>query len=231
MIFGKSAMPTVLTRLPAIPPPTAPAIAFTMIATMPSKCCPSLVSPAARARSLGQNPIKGLKKRDLSDSLAGDASEGRWQADFGFRIGRGRRSSRCCRATSPARDGSMTRRVISGIVHVLKAGCRWKDCPAAYGPPTTVYNHFNRWSRRGLSARSRRPGRSGGIWPRTSALDRRPGASLGAWWKRGAKVRASGSRGGPAAKIHPLTDGCGRAVALLLTPREPRRHLRRTEPS
>jgi transposase len=45
------------------------------------------------------------------------------------------------------------RRVISGIVHVLKAGCRWKDCPAAYGPPTTVYNRFNRWSRRGLWGR------------------------------------------------------------------------------
>jgi transposase len=43
--------------------------------------------------------------------------------------------------------------VISGIVHVLKSGCRWKDCPAAYGPPTTVYNRFNRWSRRGLWGR------------------------------------------------------------------------------
>ena len=36
------------------------------------------------------------------------------------------------------------RRVISGILHVLKTGCRWKDCPAAYGPPTTIYNRFNR---------------------------------------------------------------------------------------
>lgn len=42
------------------------------------------------------------------------------------------------------------RRVISGILHVLKTGCRWKDCPAAYGPPTTIYNRFNRWSRRRL---------------------------------------------------------------------------------
>ena len=24
------------------------------------------------------------------------------------------------------------RRVISGIVHVLKVGCRWQDCPALY---------------------------------------------------------------------------------------------------
>jgi transposase len=42
------------------------------------------------------------------------------------------------------------RRVISGIIHVLKSGCRWKDCPAIYGPPTTIYNRFNRWSRKHL---------------------------------------------------------------------------------
>src|SRR5690606_26468295 len=33
---------------------------------------------------------------------------------------------------------------------VLKTGCRWIDCPAEYGPHTTVYNRFNRWSRRRL---------------------------------------------------------------------------------
>ena len=40
------------------------------------------------------------------------------------------------------------RRVISGIIHVLQSGCRWRDCPSEYGPDTTVYNRFNRWSRR-----------------------------------------------------------------------------------
>jgi putative transposase len=42
------------------------------------------------------------------------------------------------------------RRVISGILHVLKAGCRWQDCPSVYGPPTTIYNRFNRWSGRSI---------------------------------------------------------------------------------
>ena len=42
------------------------------------------------------------------------------------------------------------RRVISGIVHVLKTGCRWQDCPAVYGPSTTVYNRFRRWTMRGI---------------------------------------------------------------------------------
>ena len=42
------------------------------------------------------------------------------------------------------------RRVISGILHVLRSGCRWKDCPPEYGPYTTIYNRFTRWARRGV---------------------------------------------------------------------------------
>jgi transposase len=42
------------------------------------------------------------------------------------------------------------RRVISGIVHMLKIGARWRDCPPEYGPYTTIYNRFHRWSRQGV---------------------------------------------------------------------------------
>src|ERR1700761_3055501 len=42
------------------------------------------------------------------------------------------------------------RRVISGILHVLKSGCRWCDCPPEYGPHTTIYNRFVRWAQRGV---------------------------------------------------------------------------------
>lgn len=42
------------------------------------------------------------------------------------------------------------RRVISGIVQMLKCGGRWQDCPVEYGPATTIYNRWNRWSRRDL---------------------------------------------------------------------------------
>jgi len=41
-------------------------------------------------------------------------------------------------------------RVISGIIYTLRSGDRWRDCPAAHGPYTTVYNRFNRWSRHGM---------------------------------------------------------------------------------
>lgn len=40
------------------------------------------------------------------------------------------------------------RRVISGILHVLKIGCRWRDVPPEYGPAKTIYNRYHRWSRR-----------------------------------------------------------------------------------
>lgn len=42
------------------------------------------------------------------------------------------------------------RRVISGIVQVLKSGCRWKDAGPAYGPHKTPYNRFVRWRDKGV---------------------------------------------------------------------------------
>ena len=42
------------------------------------------------------------------------------------------------------------RRVISGIIHRLREGCRWRALPDEYGPYTTVFNRYNRWSQRGL---------------------------------------------------------------------------------
>ena len=42
------------------------------------------------------------------------------------------------------------RRVISGIIHRLREGCRWRALPPEYGPYTTVFNRWNRWSQRGL---------------------------------------------------------------------------------
>jgi transposase len=42
------------------------------------------------------------------------------------------------------------RRVISGIVHVLRSGCRWSDAPPAYGPCKTLYNRFVRRAASGV---------------------------------------------------------------------------------
>ncbi len=45
------------------------------------------------------------------------------------------------------------RRVLSGIVYVIRNGLQWKDVPKAYGPHKTLYNRFIRWSRLGVSDR------------------------------------------------------------------------------
>lgn len=42
------------------------------------------------------------------------------------------------------------RRVLSGIVYVIRNGLMWRDAPAAYGPHKTLYNRFVRWSRMGV---------------------------------------------------------------------------------
>lgn len=42
------------------------------------------------------------------------------------------------------------RRVISGIIFVIRNGLRWRDTPAECGPHKTIYNRFVRWSRLGV---------------------------------------------------------------------------------
>ena len=42
------------------------------------------------------------------------------------------------------------RRVLNGILDVLRTGSPWRDLPERYGPDTTVYNRFNRWARAGV---------------------------------------------------------------------------------
>jgi len=46
------------------------------------------------------------------------------------------------------------RRVISGILHVIKSGCWWNDCPPEYGPATTIYKGSMPLSSAGRAASS-----------------------------------------------------------------------------
>jgi putative transposase len=63
-----------------------------------------------------------------------------WSSIKGFLPSRKRRG--------PRREDD--RRIISGIIHVLQSGMRWQDCPKDYGPSTTIYNRWHRWSQQGL---------------------------------------------------------------------------------
>jgi transposase len=66
---------------------------------------------------------------------------------FWFTDEQWRGSSHICRPTNLRKDD---RRILSGIKHVQRVGCRWKDCPSEYGPAKTIYNRFARWSERGI---------------------------------------------------------------------------------
>ncbi len=39
---------------------------------------------------------------------------------------------------------------MDGIFFVLRTGTPWRDLPERYGPYTTCFNRYNRWSRNGL---------------------------------------------------------------------------------
>ena len=50
------------------------------------------------------------------------------------------------------RDGPRVddRRVISGIIHGIGNGLRWRDAPPCYGPSKPLYHRFVRWSKAGV---------------------------------------------------------------------------------
>jgi transposase len=109
------------------------------------------------------------------------------------------------------------RRVISGIVHMLRSGARWRDCPEVYGPYTTVYNRFNRWSRQGIWTEI--------FYALTGSTGMYGSAAIDSTYVKahrsatGAKGGHSTtrSRGGQTTKIHALTDDIGRPHAFLIT--------------
>ena len=45
------------------------------------------------------------------------------------------------------------RKVLSGIIHVIRNGLRWRDASPEYGPHKTLYNRFRRWSENGIFER------------------------------------------------------------------------------
>jgi len=45
------------------------------------------------------------------------------------------------------------RRVLDGILHVLRTGCQWKAVPRAFGSGSTVHARFQEWTQQGVWAR------------------------------------------------------------------------------
>src|ERR1700756_4109935 len=80
------------------------------------------------------------------------------------------------------------RRILSGIMHVLKVGCRWIDCPKEYVPPrrSTIVSPA---------------GASAGIWQRVFETVAVPSGPPGQLALDSSHVKAhrcaSGGKGGP----------------------------------
>jgi transposase len=97
--------------------------------------------------------------------------------------------------TGPHRDDD--RRIISGIIHMLQSGARWRVCPREYGPYMTIYNRFNRWAKRGrwcaifeALANTGEDGVVGGASARTSGA-----AAISASWP-GVRCKTTGRQSG-----------------------------------
>src|ERR1019366_1246531 len=93
------------------------------------------------------------------------------------------------------------RRIINAIFYVLRTGMPWRDLPEWYGPYTTAYNRFNRWSRRGIWKRvfDRLASKSrDSLYLIDSTIVKAHRAASGA--KGGRKIRRSASAGAGAAQ-------------------------------
>ena len=108
------------------------------------------------------------------------------------------------------------RRIVSGIIFVIRNGLRWRDAPAEYGPPKTIYNRFIRWSRLGvfnkifgaLAAKGGKPDQL--MIDATHLKAHRTPASL---LKKGDVPRRIGrTKGGLNSKLHAVCDGHGRPL-------------------
>ena len=102
------------------------------------------------------------------------------------------------------------RRVLSGILHVLRNGLRWQDAPAIYGPHKTLYNRFARWSRLGVFARIFRDLAKPGPDGDTIMID--------SPHLKAHRTAASLTKGGLNSKLHMVSDGRGRPLTFFLSP-------------
>jgi transposase len=105
------------------------------------------------------------------------------------------------------------RRVISGIVHVLKSDCRWKDAPALLRAAQDALQPVRPLGGEGCLGGRRRTARG--------ADDRRhpcQGASLGCGWKRGPTSKPSAARAAGGRRRSAAVDECGRPRRLIVRP-------------
>src|SRR5438128_1852703 len=99
-----------------------------------------------------------------------------------------------------------SRRVLDGVLYVLRTGCQWKAVPAEYGSGSTVHRRFQRWVERGCWEAMWRlllqyyDAAESLEWTWQSAMS-------AVWWKSERKASSSGAVG---LQLRPLGSGCRR---------------------
>ena len=53
---------------------------------------------------------------------------------------------------TPGRPAVPFRKVLDGILYVLRTGCQWKAVPQEFGSGSTCHKRFQEWERRGVFA-------------------------------------------------------------------------------
>lgn len=54
------------------------------------------------------------------------------------------------RSTQGGRPRVDRRRVLDGVLYVLRTGCQWKAAPQEFGSASTLHNYFQEWTQKGV---------------------------------------------------------------------------------
>ncbi len=101
------------------------------------------------------------------------------------------------RMATTGRPATDPRRMLNGILWILRTGAPWRDLPEYFGPWQTVYDHFRNWRR-------------GGVFDRILdalhiRLDREGKIDWDLWCIDGSSVRASRAAAGAGKKVLTVT--------------------------
>ena len=124
----------------------------------------------------------------------------------------------------PAQDH---RKLLNGIVWVLRTGAPWRDMPERYGKWTTIYSRFQRWRKSGVWDKMFAElqtclgcGEQCGLGDPLHRLHHGASPPTCCRCKKSSPEREAlgRSRGGFSTKIHVRCEGTGRLITFLLTP-------------
>lgn len=117
-----------------------------------------------------------------------------------------------------ARITKGTRKIVEGILWRLRTGAPWRDLPPIFGPRSTVWNRFIRWSKSGVMRQVFLTLR-GEIdlewctWDSTCVRVHQHAHGA----PKGRSTDLGKSRGGSSTKIHVASDSCGNLIDFRLS--------------